>query len=150
MAPVFLFSFGKMGLSLIVPGLMQNFSPSSLMTMVVTPFVQAVRHTMLPLAFPTQSFKLWVIGHPLPGKFTFEIILPFVLNNSLPPSGYTIYTTDSCSSLPLSHLHHPSLMSFFFSPLFVRRFFPKIKRGQLLIGPLAGACSEKEINHVMA
>ena len=133
MAPVFFFSFGKMGLSLIVPGLMQNFSPSSLMTTAVTPFVQVVRHTMLPLAFLTQSFKLWVVGHPLPGKFTFEIILPFALNNSSPPSGYTIYTTDSCSSLPLSHLHHPphsSLhTSFFFSPLFIRCFFPKIKRG---------------------
>ena len=57
MAHVFLFSFGKMDLFLIVPGLMPNFFPSSPMTTAVTPFVRVVQHIMLPLAFLTPLFK---------------------------------------------------------------------------------------------
>ena len=60
---------------------------------------------ILPLwAFQILSSKHSVVGLPRPGKFTFATIPPFVLNNSLHLSAYSIHIINSGFSL---HLFSP-------------------------------------------
>ena len=118
------FSCVKMGRFLIDPGLTGSFSLSYPMISGVIPPALGVP-LILPLwAFQILSSKHSVIGLPRPGKFTFVTIPPFVLNNSLHLSAYSIHIINSGFSLHLfspppspSHINGKSL--FIFSSLFL-------------------------------
>ena len=98
------FSCVKMGRFLIDPGLTGSFSLSYPMISGVIPPALGVP-LILPLwAFQILSSKHSVVGLPRPGKFTFVTIPPFVLNNSLHLSAYSIHIINSGFSL---HLFSP-------------------------------------------